>query len=165
MCQRVDPFDVELYMGRWYDLLHYPTFFQGNDTYNTTADYTLNLDGTVDVLNTTIINDKEVSSRGIAHSLGGRVFHVDFPENEVAKYIPSSASLPKMDRANYVIHQLWYGKNKGSYRFAVVTNAENTSLWVLSRNPHPSRENYAKLMAYVSKHFDVKKVVATPHYT
>lgn len=100
-----------------------------------------------------------MTSRGLAESLGGPVFHVDFPQQEVAK------SLPQMDRANYIVNHVWYAQNKGAYHFAVVTNAEKTTLWVLSRQPHPSRKNYEKLIAYVSQHFDVTKAVATPHYT
>lgn len=37
-------FDINKYFGVWYELIHYPSWFQRNDNYNTMATYTLDHD-------------------------------------------------------------------------------------------------------------------------
>jgi apolipoprotein D and lipocalin family protein len=158
-------FHLQLYMGEWYDLLHYPSPFQSNDTYNTKATYTLNEDGTVAVVNSTMSNGMRVNAHGVATSLGENRLRVEFERGSMEQFGFVKAFAKPQDRAmpNYVINRLWLGK-RGSYQFAVVSNPENTSLWVLSRKQHPSRSQYERVLAYVLRYFDKDKMVATPHY-
>ncbi len=149
-------------MGRWYELLHYPKPFQPNDSYNTTADYMLMQDGSVSVFNTTIIDGKEVTSRGDAIPLEKRKFHVEFKQSDVAKFPGLTTPSINKSEANYVIKALW--QLNGRYIYAVVTDATNTSLWLLSRQVKPSTTDYEMLLSYVRQHFDRNKFVATPHY-
>jgi apolipoprotein D and lipocalin family protein len=166
-------FKIEKYKGRWYELLHYPSFFQSNDTYNTTAEYTIRKDGALDVLNTTFVNGKKITSRGIAKQTDRATeFRVDFDFVDVQKFdkkgFKPPVAIEEEDKsvANYVIKTIWLDEDadKEFYKFVVVTDKRGDSLWVLSRVPDPSREEYEKILAYITTRFDTKKMVATPHY-
>lgn len=153
-------FELEKYMGRWYDLLHYPSYFQPPDTYNTTADYKLLDDGTVDVTNTTYQNSERIQAHGTATVVDDRALYVEFD-------LPSIVGLTRRkkdaDDANYLIYHIWRDSDN-NYAFAVVSNEEKDSLWVLSREAHPSKENYEEVLSYINTHFDLKRVAATPHF-
>ena len=56
-------FNIKKYMGTWYELVHYPSFFQRNDNYNTKAVYTLK-NNMVQIENSTNVMGKIVTSKG-----------------------------------------------------------------------------------------------------
>lgn len=162
-------FRLEKYTGVWYELLHTPNFFQKSDTYNTTAEYTLRKDGTMGVLNTTYVEGEKVTSRGVAKQMGRATeFRVDFDFADVTKFDKKGFKPPSLDTSipNYIIKSIWFDEDavEESYKFVVVTDKSNESLWVLSRVSNPSRVEYEKILAYVVKRFDKSKLVATPHY-
>lgn len=162
-------FDIQKYMGRWYELLHYPSWFQRNDNYNTTAEYQLNPDGTVSVHNSTIANGECFDSYGTAHQMGLYSFRVDFPIPETVKLLNSGqfnspeSSIFKSNEPNYVIDRLWLNMY-GEYIFAVVTDPSKQSLYVLSRYPNPSRVAYDQIISYVISTYDRDRLVQTPHF-
>lgn len=174
-------FNLRAYMGRWYELVHYPSWFERNDDYNTTADYELNPDGTVCVLNRTITRGKHFESHGRARMLGDSVFRVDFPLPEISKLTqsgefvspfpgnpkqgspPFSEMMLDPNQPNYVIDRIWTNCH-GQYIFAVVTDPQRQSLYVLSRYPHPSLLAYTEIMEYVVAHFDRDRLVQIPHF-
>jgi len=47
----VESIDINKYAGKWYEIAHLPMFFQRNCVANTTANYSINADKTVGVLN------------------------------------------------------------------------------------------------------------------
>lgn len=166
-------FQLKKYLGLWHELIHYPSWFQRNDNYNTTAEYTLNKDGTILVHNSTISNGKVVESFGKARSLGGLNFRVDFPMPEVAKlqasgqFIkgpPTGTQFSNPNFANYVIEKIWANK-RGDYLFAVVTDEKRESLYVLSRYKNPPLCIYNKIMKYIIDNFDRDRLVQTPHFS
>ncbi|CAH6419895.1 Hypothetical protein HVR_LOCUS971 [uncultured virus] len=107
--------DLNNYLGTWYELMHYPSWFQRNDNYNTTAEYTLeNVNGqkVIRVHNSTITQGKRFDSIGIGRYLGGYNFRVDFPMGEVAKLQQSGEfkgyrSDTNNNIPNYVVEKLW----------------------------------------------------------
>ncbi len=161
-------FDVYKYLGKWYELMHYPSWFQRNDNYNTTAEYSLTQDG-IKVVNTTISNGKVISSEGLAKQLHDVYFRVDFSMSEVNKLINTkefninNVNINNINNANYVIDRLWLNQY-GEYIFAVVTDEDRQSLYVLSRYKHPSLIAYNEVMAYVIKNFNRDLLVQTPHF-
>lgn len=162
-------FSLEKYVGEWYELVHYASFFQkkGSNNYNTTAKYTLLEDGIVDVMNTTYSNGKMITSHGIGHYLGKLSLRVDFDLTDVAKFMPKDGTEfveHNKDLPNYIIKKIWID-NEGDYSFAVVTDTTRSTLWVLSKQQHPSQENYEDVMTYVNEHFDKEKFILTPHYS
>src|SRR5579871_427909 len=82
-------FDINKYLGKWYELAHYPSWFQRNDNYNTTAIYSLTGENTIKVTNSTIAEGNKIESIGVAHYLGGMNLRVDFPNSEVNKLLQS----------------------------------------------------------------------------
>lgn len=172
-------FELCKYLGVWYELLHYPSWFQRNDNYNTKAEYSLNSDGTVHVHNSTISKGIPFDINGTARYLSGTSLRVDFPIPDINNLkqstqfnIPSSKgnqqrSLPfggdQRSLPNYVIEKIWTNCY-GQYIFAVVTDPQHESLYVLSRYPHPSLIAYNQIMEYVVENFDRNRLVQTPHY-
>lgn len=162
-------FSLDKYTGLWYELLHAQSFFQKSDTYNTTAEYTRRKDGSLSVLNTTYVDGKMITSRGIAKQMARPTeFRVDFDFTDVAKFAKEGFKPPSLDKstANYIIKSIWFDEDddEESYKFALVTDEKAESVWVLSRVPDPSRAEYEKILAYLKPRFDTSKLVATPHY-
>jgi lipocalin len=160
-------------MGTWYELVHYPSWFQRNDNYNTMAQYELMSDGSVKVHNSTITQGKCFDSYGIAQRLGDLSFRVDFPISEVNKLIQSQQFNPPqiMNTSmaqytmmpNYVIDKIVVN-NCGEYIFAIVTDPSKQSLYVLSRNKHPDLATYNFIMNYVVTNYERDRLVQTPHF-
>lgn len=167
-------FELSKYLGVWYELIHYPSWFQRNDNYNTVAQYGLANDGSISVRNSTITQGKYFESVGTAHNLRGTDFRVDFPIPEIAKLANSHQfnvpqfSLPQsqvqsQSEINYVIDRIWVNRY-GQYIFAVVTDPARQSLYLLSRYPNPSLVAYNEIMAYIIANYDRDRLVQTPHF-
>ena len=171
-------FNVNKYLGTWYELAHYPSWFQRNDNYNTMAEYNI-LPGDsplVQVHNSTISKGKRFDSMGVASYLGGSSFRVDFPRPEISKLqqsgefkmlgFPVSGQIPQeltQNGPNYVVDMIWTNKF-GDYVFAVVTDPSRQSLYVLSRYKNPSLVAYNQIMEYVVQNYDRDRLVQTPHF-
>lgn len=161
-------FDINRYMGTWYELIHYPSWFQRNDNYNTTAKYSLNKDGTVTVHNSTITQGKLVESYGTAKIISPGKFRVDFIPSEIKNVINSGQFQQyqkgiDINQANYVIDKIWLNCH-GEYVFAIVTDSNKNSLYLLSRYVHPDLTDYNNLMEYIIANYDRDRLVQTPHY-
>jgi apolipoprotein D and lipocalin family protein len=162
--------ELERYLGKWYQLAHYPSWFDRSDNYNTTAEYTATGNNTISVRNRSIADGKVVESTGTGTYRGNSSFRVDFPipevENVNANYgYPSGSNQPFSydSPANYVIVKLWTCEC-GDYKFSLVSDPERKSMYLLSRTPHPDLDTFNHIMRYVIAHFDRSKIVYTPHY-
>lgn len=161
-------FDINKYLGTWYQLMMYPSWFQRNDNYNTTAHYTRNANGTIQVHNSAITNGTKFDSYGVARIISGYNLRVDFPNAEIDKLINSGefkSYQQGLDRGlpNYVIDRIWINAY-GEYIFAVVTDLTKQSLYVLSRYTNPSLVAYNEIMSYVIANYDRDRIVQTPHF-
>ncbi len=161
-------FDLQKYLGTWYELIHYPSFFQRNDNYNTKAEYMMMPDGNVKVHNSTITQGKNFDSFGVAHQICGPSLRVDFAQSEVNNLTNSlEFKVPEkyLDKnlPNYVVDKLWLN-DKDCYMYAVVTDSTKQSLYVLSRSPNPSLCDYNMIMQYVVSNYDRDRLVQTPHF-
>jgi len=161
-------FDLNKYIGKWYELAHTPSWFQHNDDYNTTATYTPLADGTMNVTNTTINKGREVTSVGTATQVGNTQFVVEFSTNEIAKLVSMKSYTydGKMSHGvpNYVVVSVWKDNKTFDYKYAIVTDNDGKAVYVLSRTPCPPANEYAMLMKYVAVNFDMSTIVQTPHY-
>ena len=165
-----DNFDINKYLGTWYELMHYPSFFQRNDNYNTKAEYMLMPDKTIKVHNSTISNGKPFDSFGIAHQLCGRNLRVDFSQEEINNLTKSKEFMPPQNfnfldksQANYVIDNIIVNE-KDCYMYSIVTDPTKQTLYVLSRTPNPPLCEYNMIMQYVINKFDRDRLVQTPHF-
>ena len=67
--QAVDRVDIQKYAGKWYEIAHLPMYFQRKCIANITAQYSVNADQTIGVLNSCrIANGEIISSEGVAYS-------------------------------------------------------------------------------------------------
>lgn len=113
----VKPFDVEKYLGKWYEIARFDYFFE-NHLSNTSAEYSLNPDGTVNVLN-----------RGFNYQKGrwkqavGRAKFVGDP-NEAKLKVSFFGPI----YAGYNVIAL-----DPDYRYALVAGRNLDYLWLLSR--------------------------------
>lgn len=163
-------FNPSKYLGKWYELAHYPSWFQDNDNYNTTATYTLD-DGKISVLNSTYSAGRLIESLGTAHYVGDMSFNVNFSTDEVNKLIAQNQNIESyvaggynsIDYPNYVIDKLWTNKT-GDYMYSIVTDPSKKTFYLLSRTPNPTHREYSIIMNYVATNFDRKQLVQTPHY-
>lgn len=161
----MENFSLELYLGKWYQLMHYPSWFQKSDTYNTTAVYSLDCDENIIVTNSTISNGIPIQAVGSAVYFGCGEFRVDFPNAEIDKLLKSGEfnyennSPPGI---NYVVYEIIC--KKGKYEYSIVTDPKMNSLFVLSRTPNPPLNEYNSLMKYVIQNFDRNRLVQTPHF-
>jgi apolipoprotein D and lipocalin family protein len=109
--------DPARYQGRWYEIARYPAFFQRGCT-DVTADYALQGDGTIAVLNTCRRGDDRDSIAGTARIVGPGQLKVRLGR------IPFAG--------DYWV--IWLDPD---YRAAVVATPSGRFGWVLSRTPVP----------------------------
>lgn len=137
--------DVERYVGKWFEIARYPNWFQSGCA-SSTADYTVNDDGSIRVFNTCLAADGSVNSTiqgtaRVADSSTNAKLKVTFPG------IPFSA--------DYWIIQL--GAN---YEYAVVGEPTRTNLFILSRTPTLNEETLnAILTELVNQGYDPARLI------
>ena len=142
--QTVKYVDIKRYMGKWYEIASFPQKFQDGCSC-TTAEYSLNDNGTVTVKNscnkelnrkvaiaTAYVKDKETNAK----------LAVEFYPPFKGKY--------------------WIIDLADDYSYAVVGHPNRKYLWILSRNKTISDELYTAIIARASeKGFDISKLNKT----
>ncbi len=113
----VDRFDLERYMGQWYEIARFDHFFE-RDMIKVQAKYTLLPDGTVRVENSGYKGDKYRMTRGRA---------------KVAR-----DGEPGLLRVKFVLFYSDYrvlALDQENYSYALVGSSSPKYLWILSRTP------------------------------
>ena len=129
----VEHFNLQRYMGKWYEIARLPNRFERNVA-DAQADYSLQADGTVKVINQGIKNHINVSVSGIAKTTGIS----GLGELEVS-FFPPFYSLYKIIYLN------------SDYTLAIVTSSTMDHLWILSRKPIISRQELAQCLELLKK--------------
>ena len=111
-------FDLKKYLGVWYEIGRTPNFFEEENSYNVTAEYSLNKDGDVLVLN------KETRKDGKIHEKRG-VAKVISPGKSIFKAIINFEGIPFPGNYNIIYIT-------DNYDIAIVYG-NNDMLWILSR--------------------------------
>ncbi len=126
----VDELSLDKYMGRWYEIASIPARFQRRCVQGTTATYTLQEDGTVEVLNQCYDRDgRLVEARGQAQT-------TDEPAQLQVSFV-SLFGRPLFPAPYWVIDLA------PDYSFAVVGHPSRTFGWILSRTPTLPEETLA----------------------
>jgi apolipoprotein D and lipocalin family protein len=125
----IKPFYKEKYLGKWYEIARFDFKFE-RDMNNTTAQYTLNNDGTIKVINRGYNYEKKEwkEAVGIAKFVG---------DDDVAM-LKVSFFRPFYSGYNVIAID-------NDYRFALVCGNNLTYLWILSREttiPEEIKQNY-----------------------
>lgn len=133
-------FDLNSYLGKWYQVAGYPFGFTAGARC-VTAEYSLNADGTVRVMNSAQVGGRPIGVEGAAapapKSYGkAGVFKVEFPGQSP----PATCAGP-----NYIVQ-------KYSGDFAIVQTQNWTTLFILSRDREPGQ---AKIDEWIKKAVDL----------
>ena len=146
--------DLERYMGRWYEIASFPSFFQPKNGENTRATYTLNKDGTVHVLN-------ETFSDGKRDAIEGTAFKAD-PKSDEAK-LKVKFYLPPFLPIIPVTGNYWILYLDADYQYVLVGEPTRKYLWILCRQTHLDEEIYNMLVQKATDEgYDVSKLKKTP---
>jgi apolipoprotein D and lipocalin family protein len=116
----VDNFDLNRYLGKWYEIARLDHSFERGLS-KVTAEYTLNANGSVNVLNRGYSeqDQKWKSATGIA-------YFIDSPTNGLLK-----VSFFRPFYGTYAIFEL----DHDNYQYAVISGPSHSYLWILSRTP------------------------------
>ncbi|TDB61196.1 hypothetical protein EZE20_19770 [Arundinibacter roseus] len=144
--ETVQEVDLARYLGKWYEVASFPARFQKNCTC-TSAEYKLNEDGTISVLNQCFDTKKGKWQKSTARA---------FVQNEQTK-------------AELAVQFLWPFKGDyyiialaDDYSHALVGTPDRKYLWLLSRVPEMSEKTFAELTQIATaKGFDVSRLQRT----
>lgn len=144
----IEGFEVERYMGRWYEIARLDHRFE-RGMEQVTAHYTLQPDGTVEVVNRgfATADRRWQEARGKARFVG----RPDVGALEVSFFGPfyGGYNIVDLDPA---------------YRHALVAGPNRSYLWILSRTPQPPREEVERLVARAADlGFDTPSLIYVRH--
>jgi len=143
----VDYVDLQRYLGKWYDIAHYPQSFQKGCAC-TTAEYNLNEDGTIRVVNTCNKEGRKKVSKGIAR-VKDKTTNAKL---SVTFFWPFSGKYWIIDLAD-------------DYSYAVVGHPSHRYLWILSRTPQMEDYVYLDVLSRIrAKGYDLSKLEKTDHH-
>jgi apolipoprotein D and lipocalin family protein len=142
--------DVPRYMGTWYEIAKYPNWFQKKCVSSTSATYSLQADGQVQVLNRCKTAKGEWSEAlGQARQIG----RANSPRLQV-RFAPSWLSFIPMVWGNYWIIDL-----DPQYQWVVVSEPSREYLWILSRTPELPAATYQSLLDKLAANgFDLQRI-------
>ncbi len=124
--------DLELFLGRWYQVASTEPFFQ-KDCVCVTADYGLRHDGKVSVTNTCRKGTPDGKLDQVIGSAG--------TTNNPAKLNVSFGG-PQLPFSNY-----WVIDKAEDYRYAVISSPLRTPVWILSRTPEIAADDLDQIKA------------------
>lgn len=143
----VKNFEINQYMGKWYEVARLPQYFEKNCV-GVTAEYSLNSSGKVDVKNTC----RKVSCEGQVSESKGAARVVDPKEPSVLK-----VSFFWPFEGDYRVLEL-----PADYSYAVVGSNDRTYFWILSRTPILSPKLIQEILGrFQLKGFDFNHVIMT----
>ena len=152
--QAVNQIEIDQYVGKWYEIAHFPMYFQRNCVSATTANYTLNSDKTLGVLNSCRTKTGEtISSTGIAYpqNAGNSQLKVSF--------LPAGLRWIPFTKGDY-----WILRVDPEYKVALVGGPSHKYLWILSRSPQIDEATYQSYLQTARQYgYDVTKLVRTAH--
>lgn len=130
----VDSVDVERYAGTWYEIASIKQFFSVG-LVNTTAEYTVQDDGSIRVVN----SGRYLAANGPASRIEGKAIALD-PSN--ARLNVSFAGDPSTEgKGNY-----WIVDLDPDYQWAIVSDSDGMTAFLLTRTPQVSDELRAELL-------------------
>ncbi|KAK4757569.1 hypothetical protein SAY87_018870 [Trapa incisa] len=146
--------DLRKYMGRWYEIASFPSWFQPRNGVDTRATYTLNDDGTVHVLNETWSDGKRGFIEGSAYKADPKS---DEAKLKVKFYVPPF--LPIIP----VVGDYWVLCIDDDYQYALIGQPSRNYLWILCRQSHMDEEIYSMLVEKAKEvGYETSKLHKTP---
>lgn len=142
--------DVPRYMGTWYEIAKYPNRFQKKCVADARANYSLQPDGRVKVINRCRQADGEINEAvGAVRQLGD----AQSPKLKV-RFAPAWLSFIPAVWGDY-----WVIDLDPAYQLVAVSEPKRDYLWVLSRTAKVAPATYDALLARLaSRGFDLKRL-------
>jgi apolipoprotein D and lipocalin family protein len=148
----VDYVDITRYAGLWYEIARFPTPFD-EDAVAVTAEYTLNDNGTIRVLN-----------KGLVGSLDGEPTSIQGVARVVNKRTNAKLAV-RFDRAGIENAEFpyWIIELGEDYDYAAVSNPGKSVLYILCRTPAMDAQLYGDLVQQLAaRGFNTDKLELTP---
>lgn len=139
--------DLQKYIGRWYEIARYEQRFE-RGCEAATADYSLREDGRVDVLNRCRKeNGRSKEARGVARIVD-----------------PLTGAKLKVSFLGPFYGDYWILDRADDYGWSIVGEPSGRYLWLLSRDPHLSKDQLEALVNRVSRMgYDASMLVFDRH--
>jgi apolipoprotein D and lipocalin family protein len=145
--------DLSRYVGRWYEIAKFPNDFQKRCASNTTADYRILPDSTIEVAN------RCKTAGGEIDLAIGEAKVVDKATNAKLKVRFAPAWLSWIP---WVWGDYWILELDDAYSVATVGTPNRDYLWILSRTPTISEADYESRVDNATKQgFDTSRLVKT----
>ena len=139
----VKQLDISRFMGKWYEIARYDHTFEKGMTY-VTAEYSLESDGKIRVINRGIKNGKPKEIVGKAKQ-------------------PDPMEYPGRLKVSFF---LWFYSDyyilelDKDYQYALIGSSSDKYLWILSRTPELPKETLDKLLANIKQRgYDLTRLV------
>lgn len=144
--------DLKRYAGKWYEIAKIPNGFQKKCVAGTTVEYRPRDDGDIDVTSRCKSAEGNDEERGLARVAGG-----SGNTRLQVSFMPSWLSwLP------WAWNDYWVTELDAQYTLATVGSPSRESLWILSRTPTVSDEQYENAVNNATKQgFDTARLVKT----
>ncbi|WP_408160369.1 lipocalin family protein [Herbaspirillum lusitanum] len=144
--------DLKRYVGKWYEIAKFPNTFQKQCISGTTAEYRARDDGDIDVVNRCTTGKGADEAQGLAKVVAGS----NNAKLQV-RFAPAWLSWFPMVWGDYWIMEL-----DPNYTLVTVGTPSRDYLWILSRTPTISPEQYENAVNNATKQgFDTSRLVKT----
>jgi apolipoprotein D and lipocalin family protein len=143
--------DLERYAGQWHEVARLPMFFQRKCMGDTTATYTRQDDGTIEVRNACRTDDGPLESVGAART-------TETAGALEVRFAPDWLGWVPMVWADYWVVDLDPG-----YEWAVVGGPGQGAMWILSREPTLDPALFARIKQRAeARGYDLAELVVDP---
>ncbi|UJP11227.1 lipocalin family protein [Microbacterium sp. KUDC0406] len=132
----VAEFDLQRYLGLWFEVGRLPLRFEDDGARDVTAEYSLDDDGTVQVDNRCLDESGEP-----VQALGRAVPDEGHPGRLRVTFLPAALRWIPFTEADY-----WVLKVDGDYRHALVGTPDRRHLWLLSREAEMPTDTEAEFL-------------------
>lgn len=152
--ETVSAVDLSSYTGKWYEIARLPNRFQKNCAGEVTADYSLQDDNQLKVVN---MCSQETGQTTTAEGQARLAVKNGTNSKLKVRFAPSWLSWLPMVWGDYWIIDL-----ASDYSYSVVGTPDRKYLWILSRTPRMDEAIYQRIIKQTAaKGFDVSRLVKT----
>lgn len=150
----VSAFDLQHYLGTWYEIARLPMKFQPEDSTDISAVYSLNENGSVRVQNRCLDGDGKLDE-----SIGNATA-VDAENGKLeVSFLPEGFRWIPFTKGDY-----WVLKLDENYSTALVGEPDKKYLWILHRQPTLDEATKAEYLQYAtSLGYDLTDLIHTVH--
>lgn len=151
--QTVEQVDLNRYVGTWYEIAHFPMFFQRKCARDTQARYSIKSNGRVQV------DNRCTTAEGKVEQSIGEAWPLDSSNARLkVSFLPKAINWLPVGQGDY-----WILKLDADYQTVLVGSPNRRYLWILARQPHISDSTYqAYVEAARAQGFEVSKLQRTP---